>query len=416
MKFLAIVILVAATAICTIVAVMAGVEEAYLIMGLAWLCSVLVALNILGTGIALTHVRKLEKKVARLEQQLIQPPVPQYTYRGESSYENIKEGIREDIPAASVGEPAPEAVPAPVPTPAPKKKGAGLWIALAVIALVVVVGVLAVIFFGGKNEAPGESLPGGEMDAPAAEEPCAITVNGICVDESYVDDEGSSLKLVYLFYTIHAESSNLQIDSKYTTMRIGENAYESDNFADVAAACKYTTNYYYGSYIRDVYVGESMNVVATFYIPQAELESGNTVTLEDHQIPGAEQLVLNTADFMYFSNSDEIAIAMDPEGYEMGVYLREEADWNTAEQVKSQMNGYYWSFYVNSTSYEIEFAAPNSFTVRTSLGTSKSGTYSIRNGFVFCTYPDTGYTVEIPYTLVDGNLELDVVEGFDVMG
>ena len=80
------------------------------------------------------------------------------------------------------------------------------------------------------------------------------------------------------------------------------------------------------------------------------------------------------------------------------------------------MNGYYWSFYVNSTSYEIEFAAPNSFTVRTSLGTSKSGTYSIRNGFVFCTYPDTGYTVEIPYTLVDGNLELDVVEGFDVMG
>ena len=93
-----------------------------------------VALNILGTGIALTHVRKLEKKVARLEQQLIQPPVPQYTYRGESSYENIKEGIREDIPAASVGEPAPEAVPAPVPTPAPKKKGAGLWIALAVIA------------------------------------------------------------------------------------------------------------------------------------------------------------------------------------------------------------------------------------------------------------------------------------------
>ena len=35
LKFLAIVILVAATAICTIVAVMAGVEEAYLIMGLS---------------------------------------------------------------------------------------------------------------------------------------------------------------------------------------------------------------------------------------------------------------------------------------------------------------------------------------------------------------------------------------------
>ena len=122
MKFLAIVILVAATAICTIVAVMAGVEEAYLIMGLAWLCSVLVALNILGTGIALTHVRKLEKKVARLEQQLIQPPVPQYTYRGESSYENIKEGIREDIPAASVGNPPPRRFPHLSPRPLPRRR------------------------------------------------------------------------------------------------------------------------------------------------------------------------------------------------------------------------------------------------------------------------------------------------------
>ena len=31
-----------------------------------------------------------------------------------------------------------------------------------------------------------------------------------------------------------------------------------------------------------------------------------------------------------------------------------------------------------------------------------------------CTYPDTGYTVEIPYELVDGDVQLDVADAFDV--
>ncbi len=84
--------------------------------------------------------------------------------------------------------------------------------------------------------------------------------------------------------------------------------------------------------------------------------------------------------------------------------------------MKELINGYYWQFYVNSTAYELEFWAENNFEVRTSLGTSNSGTYSVRNGYLFCTYPDTGYTIEIPYEFADGDISLDLTDAFDVRG
>ena len=82
--------------------------------------------------------------------------------------------------------------------------------------------------------------------------------------------------------------------------------------------------------------------------------------------------------------------------------------------VKNQINVYYWTCYVNSTTYELEFWADNNFEVRTSLGTSNSGTYSVRNGYIFCTYPDTGFTVEVPYEITDEGFDLDIIAAFDV--
>ena len=80
------------------------------------------------------------------------------------------------------------------------------------------------------------------------------------------------------------------------------------------------------------------------------------------------------------------------------------------------LNGYYWQFYVNNVYYELEFSAENNFELRTGIGTTSSGTYSVKKGYIFCTYPDTGYTVEIPYTITDGEIDLDVTSGFDVQG
>lgn len=243
-----------------------------------------------------------------------------------------------------------------------------------------------------------------------------MTIDAICVDDSYVEEEGSPLKMVYLFYTFTAADENLKIDSKYTTMVINEtNEYESDHFANKAAACAYTDSYYYSSYIEDVYVGSSLKVAATFKIPEGDLAAGRSITLSDSQIPDADQLLLSTDMIQHFSTPEEMAQAVDPDGYAAELANREPADAETTSLVKSQINGYQWTFYVNSTSYSIEFWADNNFQV-SALGMSNSGTYTVQNGYVVCTYPGMEDTpVRIPYTIENGEVDLDVIAGFDVM-
>lgn len=262
------------------------------------------------------------------------------------------------------------------------------------------------------TEAPIETQPV-ETEPVMASATEHMTIHGICVDNSYVDDDGSPLKMVYLFYTLTAGDTNLEIDSTYTNMTIGANTYQSANYANSAAVCSYTSSFYYGSYIEDVYVGTSLQVIATFKIPEGDLTGGKTITLEDYQIPDEELILMTTDEIQFFESPEEMAAAMDPAGYEQEMYAREPADAETEKQVKDLINGYYWSFYVNSTSYEIEFWADNNFEVRTAFGTN-GGTYTVQNGYIFCTYSGTGYTIEIPWVFANNDVDLDVVEAFDV--
>lgn len=71
LKFLGILVLLGATAVCAIVAVIAADTEAYFVMGLCWVCAVFVSINILGTGMALSRLAKTRKKVQELEQKLM---------------------------------------------------------------------------------------------------------------------------------------------------------------------------------------------------------------------------------------------------------------------------------------------------------------------------------------------------------
>ena len=257
--------------------------------------------------------------------------------------------------------------------------------------------------------------PSGPQEVTATS---CLTIDAICVDDSYVEEEGSPLKMVYLFYTLTAADENLSIDSKYTDMTInGTNTYESDHFASAAAACEYTGSYYYSSYIEDVYVGSSLKVAATFKVPEGDLAAGRSITLADDQIPDAEQILMSTDDLQRFATPEELAQAIDPDGYAAEMANREPADAQTTSLVKSQINGYQWSFYVNNMSYSIEFWADNNFQLSTGLGTSNSGTYTVQKGYVVCTYPGMEDTpVRIPYTVTNGEVDLDVVAGFDVMG
>lgn len=242
-----------------------------------------------------------------------------------------------------------------------------------------------------------------------------IEIKGICVDDSYTDSDGSPLRMVYLFYTLTAKDSNMKIDSKYTKMTINDvNSYESDHFSYFAAATEYTSNFMYTSYIEDVYVGSSVDVVATFKIPEGDLAPGRTVSLSDSQIPGIEELSFTTDEFQHFSSPGDIAIAMDPDGYAAEMAGREAADEETTKMVKDLVNGYYWWCMVNNIKYEVEFWADDNFEVRTSLGISNTGTYTVQNKYISCKYPDVDKPVEIPYEIVDGDVQLDLVAAFDV--
>lgn len=83
--------------------------------------------------------------------------------------------------------------------------------------------------------------------------------------------------------------------------------------------------------------------------------------------------------------------------------------------MKKAINGYKWNFFVNNTSYEIEFYSPNKFELRVkSFGVTNGGTYEVLNGYVVCTYDSNGSVVEIPFSWGPNDIDLDVVAAFDV--
>ena len=283
--------------------------------------------------------------------------------------------------------------------------------------------VLSLAACGGGNDTPSTdtNTPSGGEDTPDTPEFVTstdyMTIDGICVDNSYVDD-GSPLKLVYLFYTLSSNDENLQIDSVNTELTINDgNTYVAEHLSSTASVSKYMPNYLYSGYIEDVYMGTSINVMATFKIPEADLAAGRTITISDTQIPDVDKILLSTDDIKTFDSAEEIAEFIDPDGYAEVLLLREEADADTTAKVKNLINGCYWSFYVNNTGYEIEFWAENNFEVRTNLGTSNSGTYSVRNGYIFCTYPGMeDKPVEIPYAFTENDIKLELTDAFSVKG
>lgn len=280
------------------------------------------------------------------------------------------------------------------------------------IIAVLLVLVLAVTLFAcasNKGETNDGILGGGSETTVMSNE--NVNIDGIYVDSSYSDKEGSSLKLVYLFLTVTATDTNLKVDNKYMKMKINDaNVYESEN---IPGACNYASSYYYSAYIEDVYVGENIKLALTFKVPEGDLTGGKKITFEDSAIP-VNDLRITTDDLVFCEQSEQLFEKADPSGYAAEMDKRNPADDATAKKVKNEINGYYWTFYVNSTTYELEFFSGNKFEVRTSLGTAQQGTYTVQKGYIFCTYPNTGYTVEVPYEFADGEFKLDAVSAFDV--
>lgn len=237
------------------------------------------------------------------------------------------------------------------------------------------------------------------------------TIDGLYVNEGYVNEENNQLKLLYLFYTLHPEDENLEISSVGTKLTINDkNAYDSERHI---GSCKYMAGYYYSDFIEDVYMGSTLKVAETFEVPAADLESGRTITLENPHVEDFDEILLSTEDITHCESAEEIAKTADPDGYAKAQRLREPADEETTATVSNAINGYYWSFFTNNTSYRIEFFAPNSYQLSV-MGIDTTGTYQVTNGFVICTNGTTGAVNELPYTLNGSNVELDPATGFSV--
>lgn len=269
-----------------------------------------------------------------------------------------------------------------------------------------------------EEEAPQESdVQEPEVQEPEVPEKVTSTnymnIDGIYVDTSYQDSDNDKLKLVYLFYTVSTNNENLAVASTTAKMTInGVNTYTA---ALYNKSCTYMSSYYYSQYLETVYVGDSLKVVETFKIPEGDLAEGRTLTLSKTEIPEIDQIQMTTDDIVFCDSAEEIAQLVDPDGYADELYRRSDADESTASAVKEAINGYYWTFYVNSIIYKIEFFSPNGFELTvSSLNVSNEGTYSVKNGYVVCTYTESGTVVEIPYTWEDNDINLDVVSAFDV--
>ena len=78
--------------------------------------------------------------------------------------------------------------------------------------------------------------------------------------------------------------------------------------------------------------------------------------------------------------------------------------------MKDYITQYTFRLYANGISYALSFNG-SSFTLKTNLG-SNSGTYVIQKGYLACTYSSNGYTLEIPYSVEDGKIDLDTSAAF----
>lgn len=243
-----------------------------------------------------------------------------------------------------------------------------------------------------------------------------VTIDGICVDDTYETEQNSSLKLVYLFLTLKANDKNLDIDSVYMNLKVGEsNIYTSQILKENA---KFIKSYLYSSYVEEIFTGENKKILVTFLIPKGDLEKGKRITLEDPQIPDIDKIKFNTDEIKHFNGPEEVAIQMDPKGYKEINELKADADKSTVDTVKSLINGYTFSVFTNMTTYNLSFEADNNFTMQAAIGSSalpgQSGTYSVKKGYIFCTYNSNGVTLEIPYKIENGKINLDIEDAVSI--
>lgn len=237
-----------------------------------------------------------------------------------------------------------------------------------------------------------------------------LKIEGVYVNEGYKTKKESSKRLVYVLYEVSSTGTNLKIDAKSLSITFDDkNTYNS---ARSQSNTKYMPSYYESAYLKEVNVGESLKVVETFEIPEAELTPGKIVTFEKSQIEQFKNLSVRTDSFIKCKDAKEVAKQADPKGYKVEMDARKDADAKTVSKVKKEIDGYQWEFYVNSISFSLEFYG-NKYQLRTNLGSEVNGKYTVKKGYIFLKNDDNGAVTEIPYSFDNGKFDLDVISAYD---
>ena len=228
-----------------------------------------------------------------------------------------------------------------------------------------------------------------------------ITIDGIYVDESYEDED---MGLVYLFYTINANDSNIELSSTSMSMRINDkNDYTSNTNYDLIP--KYT-NYYYSNFIKDIYVDQTYKVCSTIEVAKGDLEGSKTITLSNSNISDIDKIKFTTDNIKHMDNIADISKDLDSEVFEVK-YTKEQnaladVDEDREKYIHNNINGYYYTINVNIgtqiSQIELEFSEPNNFTLTSNFGLSNYGTYEVKNSIIILNY-HTGLSKNVSYEL-----------------
>ena len=281
-----------------------------------------------------------------------------------------------------------------------------------------ILGVLLVLVLMLGLTGCGEKAPTKVMESKS------IKVNGVYVDESYEDEDGDGLKAVYLFYTVKAADTNYKVSSKDIQIKVNDtNSYSPVMKKDFIP---YYTNYYYSDFLEEVYVGKSLNVLATFEVPEGDLKDSKLIKLEDSDISDIGEIFFTTNDVKFMKNMEEISKDLDKKTFDVRYKERQNAlavaDEATTTNVRNLINGYYFEF-TNYTAknvamrYRIDFDWTNYFKLTSSVGTaslSNDGTYEVRNGYIALTYNSNGHTVFVRYELENDDISLYASEAFSL--
>ena len=240
-----------------------------------------------------------------------------------------------------------------------------------------------------------------------------VEVEGIYVDDSYISEENDSFKMVYVFYNAFTNDKNISISS-FSDLTVNDiNSYDSTTVGNG----EIMGSYYYSNYIEDLYIGDSMKVLSTYLVPEAELESGRTLSFDFSGIPDTGKLKMRTDDIIYCDSPVAIAELADAEGYADYQHKLEPADEETAAKVKAAVNGRYTM--LPTYNLKVSFSDPDRFEV-SFAGITNGGTYVVTNGYLACTYDgevdlsgnqinDEKSTIYIPWTEeADGSISYNV--------